>query len=364
MEVGPDWAHRAATVERTVIARYLRHVGGWLPGTCLGRVRWPRPFPERPSPWNYWWQAHVLDCLLDAQCRAPSTRRAALIRAVRRGIWVRNLGRWTNRYYDDIAWLGLALERANRLAGLNSGTALQAITERLRSGWSEAAGGGIHWRTGDDYKNAPANGPAAILLARVGQVHEAARITDWMTDTLVDRRTGLVRDGVWTDPLGRIRAVNTTIYTYCAGVYLGACVELAARDRDPRWTRRAQAVLGAIGSEMADPDGVIIGGGTGDGGLFNGILARYLAVAALRRPELAPQARRILLASATAAWDGRAEVPGGPVFARDWRRPARAPAPGMPEADLSVQLSAWMVTEAAAVVSRAGWGSWRSRWEW
>jgi predicted alpha-1,6-mannanase (GH76 family) len=61
-----------------------------------------------------------------------------------------------------------------------------------------------------------------------------------------------------------------------------------------------------------------------------------------------------VLASAAAAWDGRREIAGGPVFAQDWRREARAPRPGVAEADLSVQLSAWMLLEAAAAVQRAG----------
>ena len=47
------------------------------------------------------------------------------------------------------------------------------------------------------------------------------------------------------------------------------------------------------------------------GGLFNGILARYLADAAVRRPELAPVAVGLVLASADAAWRGRADVVGG-----------------------------------------------------
>ena len=38
------------------------------------------------------------------------------------------------------------------------------------TGWSADGGGGIWWRRGDDFKNAPANGPAAILLARGGHV--------------------------------------------------------------------------------------------------------------------------------------------------------------------------------------------------
>jgi hypothetical protein len=87
---------------------------------------------------------------------------------------------------------------------------------------------------------------------------------------------------------------------------------------------------------MVGPDGMIPGFDDGDGGLFNGILARYLADAAVRRPELAPLATRLVLASAAAAWQGRVEVTGGPVFAPDWRRPARPPHPGVPAADLSV----------------------------
>jgi len=42
------------------------------------------------------------------------------------------------------------------------------------------------------------------------------------------------------------------------------------------------------------------------------------------------------------------------VFAQDWRRSARTPRAGLAEADLSVQLSAWMLLEAAAAVQRAG----------
>ena len=113
--------------------------------------------------------------------------------------------------------------------------------------------------------------------------------------------------------------------------------------------------MDAIGTHLVDPDGVVPGyDDGGDGGLFNGILARYLADAALRRPELAPAAARIVLASAAAVWEGRLELGGGPVFAQDWRRPARSPRPGRAEADLSVQLSAWMLLEAAAAVQRAG----------
>ena len=191
-------------------------------------------------------------------------------------------------------------------------------------GWTPAGGGGIWWRRGDNFKNAPANGPAAILAARTGDLEFAARITDWIAATLIDPQTGLVRDGVRLNPDGTIRNLEATTYTYCQGVYLGACVELAERDGHPRWAHRAARVLSAVAT-IAGPDKVIPGfDDGGDGGLFNGILARYLADTAVRRPELTALAAPLVLASADAAWQGRAELDdtdldhptgGGPVFA-------------------------------------------------
>jgi hypothetical protein len=46
-------------------------------------------------------------------------------------------------------------------------------------------------------------------------------------------------------------------------------------------------------------------------------------------------------------------VTDDPVFAPDWRQPTRTPVPGVPESDLSVQLSAWMLLEGAATAARA-----------
>ena len=353
-----DWAARAAVAERAVTGRHLRRLGGMIPRTRIGRVRWPRRAPARPWPWHYWWQAHLLDCLVDAQLRAPRPKRADAIAAVARTVRLRNLGRWTNDYYDDVAWFGLAVQRAGTLARRSARPALGAVVLQLRDGWTADAGGGIWWRRGDDFKNAPANGPAAILLARGGNVGLAASIVDWMHDTLRDPATGLIRDGVRVDRDGSIRAVEGTTYTYCQGVHLGACVALAEVDdtaERQRWADRAAELLDAVATHVVGSDGVIPGyDDGGDGGLFNGILARYLADAALRRPELAPAATRVVLKSAAAAWRGRAELADGPVFAQDWRSPARFPDPGRAEADLSVQLSGWMVLEAAAAVQRAG----------
>ncbi|MDF2830351.1 MAG: putative glycosyl hydrolase, partial [Mycobacterium sp.] len=109
------WANRAASAEAAITTRHLRKLWG-LPGTQLGVVAWPAEGKHsRFGTWHYWWQAHLLDCLVDAQVRDPQPERLQRIERQIRGQRLRNNLRWTNDYYDDMAWLALALERAGRL---------------------------------------------------------------------------------------------------------------------------------------------------------------------------------------------------------------------------------------------------------
>jgi predicted alpha-1,6-mannanase (GH76 family) len=326
-------AERAQAAEDAVRERHFRRVWG-LPGTALGRSGWPPDLGQRLHwHWNYWWQAHLLDGLADAQLRSPSPEREKLIGQVVRSIRLRNFGRWTNEYYDDIAWLGLALQRVGHEDGL------PPISAQLHEGWTPDADGGIWWRRGDRFKNVPANGPAAIFHAREGDVVRAKELVDWMSDKLVDPETGLVWDGLRPDTGELVKF----IYTYCQGVYLGACLEVSHVDAVER-------TINAVAERIA-PGGVLIGQGGGDGGLFAGILARYLALAALRLPpgEAASTARSLVLSSADACWSGALDAPGGPLFSADWARPASL-AEG-PDHDLSVQLGAWLLLEAAATLA-------------
>ena len=60
----------------------------------------------------------------------------------------------------------------------------------MLAAWSDAEGGGIPWRRGDVFKNTPANGPAAILLARTGHLDRAAATADWIDGGCGTRRPG------------------------------------------------------------------------------------------------------------------------------------------------------------------------------
>jgi len=346
------WADRAAAAERAVLMRSVRRLWG-IPGTALGVNSCPPTLVHRLFlGWNYWWQAHLLDCLLDAEIRDPQAGRRRLIDRLIRGIRARNLGRWSNRYYDDMAWLALAFERTDRRLGSDHGPAISRLTAEIVAAWSDALGGGIPWRRGDDFKNTPANAPVAILLARTGHLDRAIATVDWIDLALRDPDTGLIWDGL------RPGVVEKVIYPYCQGVVLGAELEVTARARRPR--DRIHRLVAAVDRHLA-ADGVLTGDAGGDSGLFTGILARYLALVAADVAGAEPAdtttravARRLVLSSAEAAWSNAAVQDGMPLFGPDWSRPARppsdAPAGRAPERDLSVQLSGWLLLEAAHAV--------------
>lgn len=367
------WSDRAGAAEAAVTARHVRPLWG-IPGTALGVVGWPAVKRERTfGTWHYWWQAHLIDLAVDAAVRTPTDdeldqfgrERRRVVRLTRTHR-LRNLTGWTNNYFDDMAWLGLALERAQRHLYIDHRDAVTTLADEVLHAWQPELGGGIPWRRRDNFYNTPANGPAALLLARIGKVWRAQEMADWIDTTLVDPDTGLVFDGI------RNGVVDRAVYTYCQGVVLGLETELAVQLDDDRHRARVHRLVEAVDSELTDRS-VIVGGGGGDGGLFNGILARYLAMVAATLPVHGPDdiraraaARRIVLASAEAAWENRLQIEGLPLFGRDWSLPARLPGfsgsvarfaggtvreSAIAERDLSVQLGGWMLMEAAHSVA-------------
>ena len=362
------WANRAGSAEAAITKRHLKKLWG-VPGTQLGVVAWPAVSKYRMfGTWHYWWQAHLLDCLVDAQLRDPQPERKLKIARQIRGHRLRNNLRWTNDYYDDMAWLAIAMERAGRLTGVERPKALDKLSEQFLNAWVPEDGGGIPWRKQDQFFNAPANGPAAIFLARHDRLRRAQQMSDWLDETLIDPETHLVFDGIKGGSMVRAQ------YTYCQGVVLGLETELAARTEDGEHAKRVHRLVAAVRDNMA-PEGIIKGAGGGDGGLFNGILARYLALVATTLPQhdaddeaARDTAKKLVLTSAEAVWENRQTAEDLPLFAAFWDRTAEIPtaagkqaefvegavnASEIPERDLSVQLSGWMLLEAAHTVSDA-----------
>lgn len=355
-----DWSHRARLAEISVSRRHL----AWFPGGHLARVADPASWRQRWFvEYHYWWQVQLLDCLLDAQARQPDRHRQGLIRSLPRALWVRNGFSWINSYFDDIAWLALALGRAAAW-GLGHPRAQRLIEQRLYDAWP-AQGAGIPWRVGCDFRNTPANSAMAIVMARAGHHRRAREVLDWMDAELRDETTDLFFDGLHDD--GR----EEKLFTYNQGLIVGAELELVRRGDSPG---RLYRLVEAVHHGLTD-NGVLIGVGGGDGGLFGAITVRYLADVANRLPGTDSTARRVrslasevVLSSAEAAWHNRIIGPNGLYFGPDWGVPAELPrrrpwvvrrvgrfpepTPSVPpEQDLSVQLAGWMLMEMAAVVA-------------
>jgi predicted alpha-1,6-mannanase (GH76 family) len=284
-------------------------------------VRSPPRLADRVKP-DYWWQAQALDVLVDASERAPDAATPRRMGQLILGQRLANWGRLTNDYYDDMAWMGLALLRAGRrreAAGL---------WETIRAAWNDSHGGGIPWRVQQPtYKNTPANGPAAILAARLGDGEWALRIVDWMESVLIDTDSGDVRDGI--DRLGDGQLEPTWRFSYNYGVALGAELEVGRRESAER--------IAEAGIARCARDGVLLDEGGRDSGLFKGVFARYLALLD------SPPAREVVLSTAAAYWEHRdAEGRFGPDPQVEPDGPV----------ELSAMLSGVITLEAAARLQR------------
>ena len=330
---GGVWQQRAEAAYGVLLAGY------WRPRLRLFRTAAPdRRRPDRL--WRYWWQAHALDAVVDAYARTGRPEERARAQALVRGMRLRNGGHLRNRYYDDLAWLGLALQRAGSCAGLPTRRELAQVGDALRPGY-DARRGAFVWRAGDDFCNVPTNAPVAILAARLGKPDLAARLADWVHARLVD--DGRVLDGVRGD--GR---VEPAAYTYNYGTLLGADLALYEATGRRHHLDRAGAVAAAAARDLLDPGtGLLPDEGGGDGGLFKGILARYLGAHVAASGDAATAA--LLVRNGEAAWAGR--DPRG-LVGSDWSRPADGSP--RPPVELSVHLSGVLLFEALATLERTG----------
>ena len=385
----PNWSFRADEAARSVTRLFGQRLL-FLPGTHIGAILRPSGRLKNLSgPWHYWWQAHYLDCLVDAGRRElgspehpgakfdgenrPSAGRLAS-RLVT-GIRLRNFLTVVNNYYDDMAWLALATLRLDKLAEDSrkrtgrerNAKVLQSLTLQFDSASTDDLGGGTFWSTKRDFKNTPATAPVALYYARTGNRAKAQALLDWLDARLYEPGQGLYRDGLRISGTGDV-LLEETIYTYNQGPVLGALLELGGEAN----LGRAAALVEAVARSLTQPApllgrtaAVLRCEGTGDGGLFTGILVRYLALAA--RDERLPAETRATAATlvndtAEALWEGRRILPPQDRLARPGSHlifsdrtdlPARRAYPEGAAVELSTQLQAWMVLEAAASIAAA-----------
>ena len=310
------------------------------------------------DPFNYWWQAHAADALLDRYERTKDGDVRKRVGELFDGIRDRNAGVWTNGYYDDMEWMALAWLRAYELLGDDKyKEAALELWADIRGGWNEEMGGGIAWRKEQlDYKNTPANAPAVILAARLyrnfssqDDLEWALKIYDWQKHTLVDPESGLVWDGINRTGDGAID--KDWKFTYGQGVFIGAAMELYEATDEEKYREDANKTADYVLDAMASPaTGLLPNEGDGDGGLFKGVLVRYLTEWAVREPERGGQYGSLILTNAASLWDyGRTGEEAR--FGTSWAQPPET------VVQLSSQLSGVMLIEQAAKLEKLGYKS-------
>ena len=332
------WSERADVTQRALVDHF------WDGRRGLYRLTPGRRLIPTPR-WHYWWQAHALDAAVDALGRTQDPGARERVRAHVAGIVRRNGGQITNDYYDDMAWMAIALLRADEVAGVDTAALVAELWRDIRQGW-DARHGGVVWRRNDTYTNTPANAPSAILAARLHRRHGAAtdlewacRIADWQQRTLVDPESGVVWDGIHpaTDP-----APSRELYTYNQGTVVGAEVELWRLAGVLGHLDRAKRTAAAALSRFTDPSsGLFPVEGAGDGGLFKGILARYLGELVRAASAQEDQVTERVLTVLRRNGEAVAAAGDRPVGA-DWSRPAEG------DRSLSTHLSAVLLLESLA----------------
>ncbi|UFU06706.1 glycoside hydrolase family 76 protein [Ruania halotolerans] len=344
-------------------------------------ARWPQllhnSHPARDdATFNYWWLAHAIDVRLDGYRRTGDEALLDSARAIARNIRERNEGSLFNDYFDDMLWYALALLRLADAVGPGSEQAgvesdVLALWEHVSThGRTPIHGDSVSWRRQQPgYKNTPANGPYAILGARL-----ARRTGDrqYLTDALVALnwvRAHLVADDgfVW-DGLGREggEAIDSDWdFTYNQGLYVGACVEAYRCTQEQDWLDQAErtarasvAVFARDGVLAPDGMGPEDGSSGGDTGLFKGVWFRYMADLLIEREV--PEVRDLIVSSTETLWqqctttagelalaDGAPPVEPDAVVLRpgdDWSAPATA------RVGFSTLLSAIMAIEVRTQV--------------
>ena len=313
--------------------------------------------------YNYWWNAHVMDALVDGYIRTKSPIFTQRMTALKNGVFAKcqsgTTNKWWNTFYDDMEWMGLSTFRAYEATNdITWKTATIDLWNMIKGGWSNIKGGGIMWAGGSpNSKNTCSNAPAMILAAKLYKLTGektyldwAKKIQVWMADSLIDVNTGLAWDGVGNHNYGNC-------YTYNQGTYMGGCVELYNITGEKKYLDIAVKVADYVINPSTvekkfSVGGILTGEGTADGGLFKGIFMRYLQQLISYKildSERQKKYIRYFVYNGISVWDAAIQKPEI-VFSNTWMDRL----PVTQKRDLATHISGTMLFEQLAEMNREG----------
>lgn len=313
--------------------------------------------------YNYWWNAHGLDVLVDGYLRTEQETYKEEIELIYQGIFQKNGSSFFNDFNDDMEWMALACLRAYDATHANQYLfTAEDLWNKIIESWSDFAGGGITWKRSDPFgKNSCANGPASILAARLYKqslneqyLDWAKKIFEWEKQTLVDPQTGVVWDNIHSADEGELEIQKWT-FTYNQGTYIGAALALFDITGDSAYLKEAIKTTNFTISDdsFVNGDGVLKENGQGDGGLFKGIFVRYLNNLILSghlKPAVQKKYIDFMKTNGYSLLNkGSFQKEDGLLLNSDWTN-----APDNGYTDASSQISGVMLFEALAELQRNG----------
>jgi predicted alpha-1,6-mannanase (GH76 family) len=336
-----QWSVRAESMQENLYNHY------WNDRTTIMNQWYPCSGSVADENFYYWWQAHVIDVLVDAWERSQNELYLDRINRLTRGLKSFNGSTFRHNYYDDMEWTALALLRVyDHTSDDWFKSEVLDLWSDIQTAWNDHMGGGMAWKKDQlDYKNTPANAPAAILAARLyarfgseDDLAWAIRIYNWNRAHLVDPQTGFVWDGM--NRMGDGQIDKDWKFTYCQGVFIGAGVELFACTGESTYLEDAAKTARAAKQQFVDPvTRMLPDEGIDDTGLFKGIFIRYLKLLMDKDEQVMGDWAEILRSNGETMWNSGMESSTG-IIGPNWAQAPKGPV------QLSVRLSGLMLAEA------------------
>jgi hypothetical protein len=256
----------------------------WLPQRSLyaDEIEPGRPAPDRPA---FMWGCGVQLSALAAAARLDRRQYAPILRRFTDGLqvyWTENdrIGGYDvlpgpkppDRYYDDNAWIVLAL--CDAYEATRERRYLDRAEQTFRfvlSGEDEKLGGGIYWRERDRAsKNTCSNAPTVVAALRLFQRtrkpdyrQTAMRLYDWINSRLQDA------DSLYFDNVRPDGSVEKTKWSYNTALMIRADCLLHSLTRERKYLDAAQRIARAAEARWVRPDS----GAIADGAAFAHLLS-------------------------------------------------------------------------------------------
>lgn len=171
------------------------------------------------------------------------------------------LPKQVDRYYDDNAWMCLALIEAHEILGDEK--YLRWAKEAYQytySGWTDALGGGIFWRESKkESKNTCSNAPAILCAYKLAKILsdkslaiDGDRIFEWTYAKLRDPS-----DELYWDAVSLTGQVAKTKWSYNSALMIRSALERSRQSDDEAsavWLKRAKDSLGSSLTMWIDSD--------------------------------------------------------------------------------------------------------------